>query len=481
MATGRLLLPWLQVDYSFHGYRPITPSMATGRLLLPWLQVDYSFHGYRSITSSMAKGRLLLPFLSSSTAVCPMAMLSRRRSFSKFLMIKTTNGVFREGAPKFGSLPRRYKSTTTNEPEDSPIQEESNHHFNHHRYVDFYRDESMSIGIVRFRNTINGKKNIFGDFLDELRNVIEHVTNIISNEETNAFYIKEFPQKDNYMVKNLRNRIPYVDNRLKVLILTWDNAKTQGQTTTISSTPDYNSFLKNDEQLNIELSNSFRYLCNTIQHLPLITISTINGQCYNSGMDLLLSTDFKLSSEQSTFGFNKTHLGLFPYGGSTQKLFRTIPMSYAKHLLLTGDTISAKDALRINLIDICMNENEDHFINTSCVHFDTKFTKTQKIEILKKSVLTFFADIFSNELFAHKTNDSSFVFSLFFAFQFFFIPTNSLQSIKMSIMEGMSLSEPNLYLDHDRAVFERNVNAPQRGEILAYLKRTINNPTPTPT
>ncbi|ANQ10581.1 Uncharacterized protein PCOAH_00048990 [Plasmodium coatneyi] len=411
-----------------------------------------------------------------------MPMILRRSPFSKLLSSRTAHAVFRGGVPKFVSLPRLHKSSTTNESEEAPTNEATNQHFSHHRYVDFYRDESMSVGIVSFRNTINGKKNIFGDFLDELKNVIEHVNNIISNEETNAFCIKEFPRKDNYLVKNLRNRIPYLDNRLKVLILNWGGGKTEGETTTTSvSTPDYNSFLKNDEKLNVELSNSFRYLCNTIQHLPLITISSINGQCYNSGIDLLLSTDFKLSSETSTFGFNKTHLGLFPYGGSTQKLFRAIPMSYAKHLLLTGDTINAKDALKINLIDICMGQNEDHFIDNSCVKFDTNFTKKEKMEILKKSVVTFFADIFSNELFDHKMKDSCFVFSLFFAFQFFFIPTNLLQGVKMSIMEGISLSEPNLYLDHDRAVFERNINAPQRGEILAYLKRTASTPTTVPT
>ncbi|EUD65890.1 hypothetical protein C922_03614 [Plasmodium inui San Antonio 1] len=420
-------------------------------------------------------------------------MLARRSPFSKLLSSRTAHVVFRRGLPKLVSLPRRHKSSTKESQDasakDAPVKDATNHHFSHHRYVDFYRDESMSVGIVRFRNIINGKKNIFGDVLDELKNVIEHITNIMSNEEMNAFYIKEFPRRENYLVKNLRNRIPYLDNRMKVLILSGEGGQTKGAgggkdgeaATTTASTPDYNSFLKNDEQLNVQLANSFRYLCNTIQNLPLITISSINGQCYNSAMDLMLSTDFKLSSEDSTFGFNKTHLGLFPYGGSTQKLFRAIPMSYAKHLLLTGDTIRAKDALRINLIDICMNQNEEHFIDNSCVHFDSSLTKKQKMEILKQSVVTFFPDIFSNELFNDKMKDSCFVFSLFFAFHFLFIPTNILQNVKMSIMEGMSLNEPNLYLDHDRALFERNINAPQRGEILAYLKRRASGAVTVPT
>ncbi|SCO69354.1 enoyl-CoA hydratase, putative [Plasmodium vivax] len=433
-------------------------------------------------------------------------MLARRSPFARLLSSRTGHAFRRGGFAKLGPPPRRHKSSTT-QVEDAPVEESSQqashhdshvglhdshvglhdshpfgHRFAHHKYVDFFRDESMSVGIVSFRSAVHGKKNILGDFLEELKNVVEHITNVMANEETNTFYIKEFPRGDNYLVQNMRNRIPYVDNRLKVLILTGGNEPIgSGEASMSGSTPDYNSFLKNDEQLNVQLANSFRYLCNTIQHLPLITISSINGQCHNSGMDLLLSTDFKLSSEESTFGFNKAHLGLLPYGGGTQKLFRAIPMSYAKHLLLTGDTIRAKDALRINLIDICMGHNEDHFVQNSCVHFDANLAKKEKMQIIKESVGTFFADVFSNELFKDRVKDSCFVFSLFFAFQFLFIPTNALQNVKMSILEGMSLAEPNLYLDHDRAVFERNINAPQRAEILAYLKRRVSGAPSVPT
>ncbi|GAW82981.1 enoyl-CoA hydratase [Plasmodium gonderi] len=350
---------------------------------------------------------------------------------------------------------------------------EKKKYFSNHRYVDFYRDESMNVGIITFKN-INKKKNIFNDFLEELKNVIEHITNIISNQESSGFYIKDFERKDNYLIRNIKNRIPYYDNKLKVLIISGESSGSNRESvrSCFLHGMDYNSFLKNDEQNNAHIANTFRYLCNTIQSLPLITISNINGECYNSGIDIILSTDFKISSEESRFGFNKTHIGLYPYGGCTQKLFRYIPLNYAKHLLLTGETISSEDAVKINLIDICMKCNEEYFINNSNTHFDNNLTKKEKFEIIKKNILNYFQDIFTYTLFKHKVNEDSFIFSLFFAFQFLFIPTNILQNIKFSIIEGMSLTDPNLYLDHDRNIFERNINAPQRAEVLDYIKRT---------
>ncbi|CRG95754.1 enoyl-CoA hydratase, putative [Plasmodium gallinaceum] len=337
--------------------------------------------------------------------------------------------------------------------------------FTKHKYVDFFRDETRNIGIITFKN-INDKINIFHEFLDELKNVIEHINNIISNEENNTFYIKEFKNKDNYLIKNIKNRIPYYDNKLKIIIINSiinDN--------TFLNSLDYNSYLKNDEETNSNISNSFRYLCNNIQNLPLITISNINGLCINSGIDLILSTDFRISNEKSKFGFDKTYIGLFPYGGSTQKLFRNIQMNYSKYLLLTNQVINANDALKMNLIDVCLRNNENFFIDNSNVFFENNLSHKEKFSILKENIIEYFQDIFKNKTFEMKIDDDSFIFTLFFSFQFLFIPTYILQNTKLSINEGISLIDVNSYLDYDKNIFEKNINSSQRLDILNYIKK----------
>ncbi|CRH03902.1 enoyl-CoA hydratase, putative [Plasmodium relictum] len=346
------------------------------------------------------------------------------------------------------------------------VEKEESNCFTRHKYVDFFRDETRNIGIITFKD-MNDKKNIFHEFLDELKNVIEHINNILSNEENNTFYIKEFKNKDNYLIKNIKNRIPYYDNKLKIIII---NSVINNNNTFLNSL-DYNSYLKNDEETNVNISNSFRYLCNNIQHLPLITISNINGLCLNSGIDFILSTDFRISKQESKFGFDKTYIGLFPYGGSTQKLFRNIPMNYSKYLLLTNQIINANDALKMNLIDICLNNNEEFFIDNSNVSFEDNLSNKEKFCILKENIIKYFQDIFKHKTLQMKIDDDSFIFTLFFSFQFLFIPTYVLQNMKLSINEGISLNDVNSYLDYDKNIFERNINSSQRLDILNYIKK----------
>ncbi|VWU51758.1 enoyl-CoA hydratase, putative [Hepatocystis sp. ex Piliocolobus tephrosceles] len=379
-------------------------------------------------------------------------------------------------------------------------EKEENITFSNHKYVDFFRDETRNIGIITFKN-INTKKNIFQEFLEEFKNVIEHINNIITNEESKiSHYIKEFKNTDNYLVKNIKNNIPYYDSKLKVLIINSslikqtgvtdvnqvsDNSNEKNNSTTESNNNngtdstdiflnslDYNSYLKNDEQMNIHISNMFRMLCNNVQNLPVITISNINGLCYNCGMDVLFSSDFCISSEKSRFGFDKTYIGLYPYGGSIQKIFRQISMKYSKFLLLTSQAINAQDALKMNLIDICLKTNEHFYIKNSNVSFDQIKTNEQKFTIIKKEIIKYFHDIFLYNLFKNKINDDSFIFTLFFAYQFLFIPTHILQNIKSSINEGTTMSDANAYLECDRNFFEKTINSVERLDILEYIKRS---------
>lgn len=337
--------------------------------------------------------------------------------------------------------------------------------FSNHKYVNFVLDESQHIGIITFKN-INEKKNIFENFINEFKTVLDYVNDILSKEESNnKCVIKEFNKKDNYLIQHIQNRIPYIDNKLKVLILHSIDKDV------FLKSMDINSFLKNDEEVNIELSNTFRYLCNVLQNLPLITISLIKGHCLNSGMDIILSTDFKIATPESTFGFDKICLGLYPSGGSVQKILRQIPLNHAKQLLFTSQTIKATEALEMNLIDVCMKQNEMNFINNSNVSFESHLSDNEKIQIMKQNIINYFSDLFTHEELQTKVNDDSFLFSLFFSFQFLHIPTYVLQNMKLSINEGLTLMDANMYLEFDKNIFEKNINEETRLNIVNYLKK----------
>ena len=80
-------------------------------------------------------------------------------------------------------------------------------------------------------------------------------------------------------------------------------------------------------------------------------IAAVNGYCLGGGMTLLLATDIRIASEHATFGLSEVKRGLLPGNGGTQRTLRQLPYPIAMELLLTGDRISAEDALRWGLIN----------------------------------------------------------------------------------------------------------------------------------
>ena len=79
-------------------------------------------------------------------------------------------------------------------------------------------------------------------------------------------------------------------------------------------------------------------------------IAAIEGPCIAGGIEILQSTDIRVAGEGATFGISEVRWGLFPMGGSTVRLHRQIPYTWAMEMLLTGDHYSAADAFRMGLI-----------------------------------------------------------------------------------------------------------------------------------
>ena len=79
-------------------------------------------------------------------------------------------------------------------------------------------------------------------------------------------------------------------------------------------------------------------------------ICAVNGYALAGGTELLLACDIAIASENASFGLTEVRRGSIPWGGSIQRLPRSIAKSDAMLLLLTGDIISAQEALRIGLV-----------------------------------------------------------------------------------------------------------------------------------
>jgi enoyl-CoA hydratase len=95
-------------------------------------------------------------------------------------------------------------------------------------------------------------------------------------------------------------------------------------------------------------------LCTRVERFPRPTIAAINGYALGGGCELALACDIRVAADTAKFGQPEVGLGIIPAAGGTQRLPRLVGMGWAKHLILTGEIIDARQALEIGLVTAIM-------------------------------------------------------------------------------------------------------------------------------
>lgn len=85
--------------------------------------------------------------------------------------------------------------------------------------------------------------------------------------------------------------------------------------------------------------------------VPQPVIAAINGAAMGGGCELALSCDFRLMAADATVGLTEIQFGALPRGGGTARLPHLIGLSRAKWMIMTGEHLTAAEALRIGLVD----------------------------------------------------------------------------------------------------------------------------------
>ncbi len=116
-------------------------------------------------------------------------------------------------------------------------------------------------------------------------------------------------------------------------------------------------------------------------------IAAVNGHAIAGGMEMLYATDIRVASEDAKFGLQEVKWSIFPLMGSSIKLPRQIPYARAMEILLTGELISAQEALELGFLNRVVPKDQ---VMAEAERFARIIADNGPLAVtaLKKSVLT---------------------------------------------------------------------------------------------
>lgn len=88
-----------------------------------------------------------------------------------------------------------------------------------------------------------------------------------------------------------------------------------------------------------------------IEESPKPVIAAVNGFALGGGCELAMACHIRIASENAQFGQPEVKLGLIPGYGGTQRLTQLVGKGKARDLMMTGDLISAQEAMRLRLVN----------------------------------------------------------------------------------------------------------------------------------
>jgi 2-(1,2-epoxy-1,2-dihydrophenyl)acetyl-CoA isomerase len=104
-------------------------------------------------------------------------------------------------------------------------------------------------------------------------------------------------------------------------------------------------------EVSTQLYGSFQQMIRSIRASDAVFIAAINGAAVGAGMDLALACDLRIAAESARLGQVWVRLGVIPGTGGAFLTQLLAGSTKAAELLLTGDLITAEEALAANLVN----------------------------------------------------------------------------------------------------------------------------------
>jgi enoyl-CoA hydratase len=111
---------------------------------------------------------------------------------------------------------------------------------------------------------------------------------------------------------------------------------------------------------NLKKINAASLSSSAVAGLNCPVIAAVNGDALGAGLELALSCDIRICSENARFGFLETSSGIIPCGGGTQRLPRIIGKGKAMEMVITAEPIDAAEAYRVGLVSKVLPRQKLH-------------------------------------------------------------------------------------------------------------------------
>ncbi|MDQ3046088.1 MAG: enoyl-CoA hydratase-related protein [Bacteroidota bacterium] len=107
-----------------------------------------------------------------------------------------------------------------------------------------------------------------------------------------------------------------------------------------------------------ELAQAGQDTFRKIETCPIPVIAAVNGFALGGGCELAMSCHLRIASENAKFGQPEVNLGLIAGYGGTQRLIQYLGKTKATELHMTGDMLTAEQALQSGLVNYVVPQDQ---------------------------------------------------------------------------------------------------------------------------